>query len=134
MPGKLKLADDDGCFVCGRSNPIGLKLEFAEEGDEYVTYFTPRKEHQGFVDIVHGGLVGTVLDEVMVRYAYVLGRGAVTAEMTLRLKRPARVGSTLRVAARILSEDRRLINAAATATDSDGRVVAEATARMMKVT
>ncbi len=43
------------------------------------TIWTPRKEHQGFKDIVHGGLVATVLDEVMVRLLYIRGIQAVTA-------------------------------------------------------
>ncbi len=133
MPGKLKLDDDDWCFVCGQSNPFGLKLQFAEEGDEYVTYFTPAKEHQGYVDIVHGGVVSTVLDEVMARYVYVLGRSAVTAEMTVRLKRPAAVGTRMRFAGKIESENGRLILCSARATDEDGRLIAEATARMLKV-
>ena len=134
MPGKLKLADDDWCFVCGGSNPIGLKLQFAQEGDEYVTYFTPAKEHQGYTGIVHGGIVSTVLDEVMARYVYVMGHNAVTAEMTVRLKKPARVGSTMRFAGRIESENGRLILCGATATDEQGKLIAEATARMLKVT
>ncbi len=133
MPEKLELADDRGCFACGPLNPIGLKLEFVEEGSEYVTYFTPGKEHQGFTDITHGGIISTVLDEVMARYAWVSGRKAVTAEMTVRLRRPARVGNRLRFAGKIDSEDRRLILASARATDETDTVVAEAVARMVKV-
>ncbi len=133
MPGRLELADDNGCFVCGKDNPIGLKLEFCEEDGEYVTYFTPQKQHQGFVGIAHGGIVSTVLDEVMARYVYVLGHRAVTGEMTIRLKRPARVGSKIRFAGRIESENGRLIYTSATATDEDGALIAEASARMVKV-
>lgn len=133
MSSRLELADDDGCFVCGKSNPIGLKLEFAEEGDEYVTYFTPAKEHQGWLGIVHGGLVSTVLDEVMARYVYVLGHNAVTGEMTIRLKRPAPIGQRLRFAGRIESVDRRVIHCSARATDESGQLIAEAAGRMVKV-
>ncbi len=133
MPGKLRLDDDDWCFVCGQSNPLGLKLQFAEEGDQYVTYFTPAKEHQGYVGITHGGVVGTVLDEVMARYVYVLGRSAVTAEITVRLKRPAAVGTKIRFAGKIESENARLILCSARATDEEGQLIAEASARMLKV-
>jgi acyl-coenzyme A thioesterase PaaI-like protein len=133
LSGKLKLADDDWCFVCGGSNPIGLKLQFATEGDEYVTYFTPSKHHQGYEGIVHGGIVSTVLDEVMARYVYVLGRNAVTAGMTVRLKKPAKVGATIRFAGKIDSENGRLISCSAIATDERGEMIAEATARMLKV-
>jgi len=133
LPNKLELADDDGCFVCGKSNPIGLKLEFDREGDEYVTYFTPGKEYQGYTGITHGGIVSTILDEVMARYAYVLGHNVVTGEMTVRLKRPARIGHKLRFAGRIDSENSRLMECSATATDEDGALIAQATGKLVKV-
>jgi len=133
VPSHLELGDDDGCFACGKSNPFGLKLEFDREGDEYVTYFTAQKRHQGYVGIVHGGIVSTILDEVMARYVHVLGHSAVTGEMTLRFKRPARVGQKLRFAGRIEQENSRLILCSARATDEDGTVIAEATGKMVRV-
>ncbi len=72
--GALPLDDDAMCFCCGPKNPIGLKLEFETTAEGRMrTIWTPRKEHQGFKDIVHGGLVATVLDEVMVRLLYLRG-------------------------------------------------------------
>lgn len=133
MSSKLDLADDNGCFACGKSNPIGLKLEFTQEGDEYVTYFTPKKEHQGWVGIVHGGIVCTVLDEVMARALHVLGVNAVTGEITVKFKRPTRVGQQTRFAGRLVSENGRVISCSARATDSDGQIIAEATSKIIKV-
>jgi acyl-coenzyme A thioesterase PaaI-like protein len=129
----VSLIDDDGCFACGRANPLGLKLEFVFEGDEYVTYFTPAKQHQGWLGITHGGIVSTVLDEVMARAIHVKGISALTAEMTVRLRRPAIVGTRIRFAGRIDSEEGRLIHCSATATDESGALIAEATERMVKV-
>ena len=133
MPSELELADDNGCFVCGKLNPIGLKLEFDQEGDEYVTYFTPGKEHQGYVGVTHGGIVSTVLDEVMARYVHALGFRAVTGEMTVRLLRPAATGKRLRFAGRVIFARGRVISTSARATDDDGALVAEATGKMIKV-
>lgn len=133
LPSKLDLADDHGCFVCGKDNPIGLKLDFAIEGEEYVTYFTPQKEHQGWVGIVHGGIMSTILDEVMARYAYVKGYNAVTGEITVRLRKPAQIGNKLRFAGRINSVNRRIIDTSASATDESGQVIAEATGKIIMV-
>ena len=133
MSEDIKLNDDGGCFVCGQSNPIGLKLELTQEDDEYVTYFTPQKEHQGFEGITHGGIISTVMDEVMARYTHVLGYSAVTGEITVRLKRPAHIGNKLRFSGCILSEEGRVINCGAEAMDEDGEIVATATAKMVKV-
>jgi len=129
----VSLNDDNGCFVCGKSNPIGLQLTFEQEGEEYVTYFTPKKEHQGWLGMTHGGIVCTVLDEVMARYVYILGHNAVTGEITVRMKRPAPIGERLRFAGKIESENHRVINCTARATDTAGNIIAEATGRMVRV-
>ena len=93
----LPLDDDAMCFCCGPKNPIGLKLEFETTADGRMrTIWTPRKEHQGFKDIVHGGLVATVLDEVMVRLLYLRGISAVTAGMETKWIEPVRWGRPYR--------------------------------------
>ncbi|MGI6295264.1 MAG: PaaI family thioesterase [Armatimonadota bacterium] len=133
MPRRLDLGDDDGCFACGKANEYGLQLEFEAINGEYVTYFTPQKRHQGYVGITHGGLVSTVLDEVMTRYAHSLGHNAVTGEITVRFKRPAKVGHRLRFVGRIESENSRMLLMSADATDEDGTQIAEASAKIIKV-
>lgn len=133
MPRHLELGDDDGCFVCGKDNPIGLKLKFETIGDGYVTYFTPQKQHQGYIGITHGGIVSTVLDEVMARYVHILGHHAVTGEITVRLKRPAVIGQRLKFVGRIDEENSRMLSTSAKATDEQGALIAEAWAKMIKV-
>lgn len=87
----LILDDDQMCFCCGPRNPIGLKLAFDQAPDGRTrTVWRPRREHQGFKDIVHGGLVATVLDEVMIRMLYLRGIPAVTGTMETKLLRPLR--------------------------------------------
>src|SRR5438477_8188760 len=54
------------CFVCGESNPIGLKLRFETDGRIVQTHFQARAEHVGFRQTVHGGIIATLLDEIMV--------------------------------------------------------------------
>src|ERR1041385_3913787 len=55
------------CFVCGEANPAGLRLRFETDGQVVTARFTPRPEHIGFKQVVHGGIVATLLDEIMVR-------------------------------------------------------------------
>lgn len=130
---EMKLESDDWCFACGKNNPISLKLEFEKQGSDYVTCFTPSKEHQGYLGITHGGIISTLLDESMARLVWAEGQNAVTAEMTVRFKRPAKTGEELIVTGRIIMEDRKTISCSAEAKNIEGRTVAEATARMMKV-
>jgi uncharacterized protein (TIGR00369 family) len=130
----MKYRDDDMCFVCGSRNPIGLKLEFLLKEDRTLeTKFTPQKVHQGFADVVHGGIVATVLDEVMVNLPFMLGQKAVTARMEVKLKKPAVVGQELIFTARLTRETRRTLDASAQAVTADGTVVAEASGTLMKV-
>lgn len=129
----VELRDDGWCFACGPSNPIGLRLRFEKRDGEYVCRFTPGREHQGYVGITHGGILATLLDEAMARFAWVEGRRVVTVEMNLRLRLPAKTGEELVVTGRITAEDRRTITCSAEARDPEGRIVAEANGRMIKI-
>ena len=56
----------DKCFVCGSQHPRGLHLRFFTRGDgiAYVE-FTPEDSLTGYDDIVHGGILATVFDELL---------------------------------------------------------------------
>ena len=132
---KLPLMDDAMCFCCGAKNPIGLRLEFEETADGRMrTVWTPRREHQGFKDIVHGGLVATVLDEVMVRMLYLKGIPAVSASLETKLIHPLRSGGRYRFEGWIVRDRGRGIVTEAEALEEDsGRRVAWARATCVRV-
>ncbi len=126
----VHLGDDRWCFACGENNPIGLKLKFTlDESRVLHTSFTFRKEHQGYTDIVHGGFLGLILDEIMLNLAWRLGIGAVTAGLELRFKKAVRVGDTVDFKGWIGGRRNRLLTAQAEARDAQGRMVATAEAR-----
>lgn len=52
------------CFGCASTNPLGVKMEFYEEGDEVVSYWNPGVHYQGFLNTLHGGIQALLLDEV----------------------------------------------------------------------
>jgi acyl-coenzyme A thioesterase PaaI-like protein len=98
------------------------------------TVWTPREEHQGFKDIVHGGLVATVLDEVMVRLLYVLDIHAVTASMETKLIAPLRWGRPYRFEAWVVEDRRRAVLTEAEAVDPEtGARVARGKATCVRV-
>lgn len=129
----IDLTDDGYCFVCGPNNPIGLKLDFSLDGEVMTTAFMPRKEHQGYMNIVHGGIISTLLDEIMVKLAIELGMPAVTAQMDIRLRKSAKVGERLTFSARILENTSKLLVTEATAVTDDGEIVAESTAKLVRI-
>jgi acyl-coenzyme A thioesterase PaaI-like protein len=129
------LVDNGYCFGCGQANPIGLRLsfEYDAEAGVYSTVYVPLREHQGWSDRVHGGLLALVFDEVLSRVALTtLSLDWVTAELTTRLYRPAMIGKPLRFSAKIVSARSKLVVTSAEAVDEDGTVVASATAKLMK--
>ena len=127
------LISDGHCFVCGKNNAGGLQLEFsyAPDGLRAETTFVPRETYQGWQGIVHGGIIITVLDEVMAKAAVHKGYTVVTAEITAKLKTPAKVMEPLRCQAVIESVKKKIVYARAAASRKDGTVVAEATAKMV---
>lgn len=135
----LVLADDQMCYGCGRHNRQGLHLtfEFDPDRQHIRTHWTPRKVHQGYADIVHGGITTLVLDELMGNLLWKLQRPAVTAELTTRFRRPIRVGQPLACEAWVAESSRggtgRVIFMEAVAKSAAGTVMASATARCVRI-
>lgn len=120
----MTLQTDDYCFACGKDNPIGLKLKFDFSGGKNTVRFIPGKEHQGWSDIVHGGILSTLMDEAMAWLVIHRIGFAVTSSMEARFLRPAMVGDELTVVAEIGKEDGRKVHARCRITGSAGKTVA----------
>ncbi len=126
----LDLTDDSMCFACGKANPDGLHLEFVETGDRLSTTIAFDGRFQGYHDIVHGGLISTVLDETMVTLLSRTGVLALTAELTVRFLAPVRVGEAVTFTA-WLTGSRRNVHRVESEAIRGGEVVARASARFM---
>jgi len=120
----------DMCFACGQKNPIGLKLNFAWDGKAARTEFTPTKFHQGWSGVVHGGIIGCLLDEAMSYAALFAGVNSLTARMQTRFRRPIQIGEPLTISASITKKTRKLVEAKAEMWLKDGTPVADSTATM----
>ncbi len=130
----LDLQDDHMCYVCGKDNPAGFRLKFQHPQSGVLTADTVfSKEHQGYRDIVHGGMITMLLDEMMVNLAWLEGKPAVTAELNVRLKKPTRVGERVFFEGRIDSEESRLLRASATARNAKGQILASAAAVCVRI-
>ena len=115
------------CFVCGRSNPIGLRLKFDFDGQRVWTTFTPQEAHQGYPGVLHGGLASTILDEVLGRTAIAHGLWMVTAKMEIRYRHPIPIGQPLTAVGELLEVKGRMARGHAEIHLQDGTVAAEAT-------
>jgi uncharacterized protein (TIGR00369 family) len=127
-----KLEDDNYCFVCGEQNPYGLHLTFSLHERSAVTEFIPQKIHQGYKDIVHGGIISTLLDETMVKAALLQGIPAITAEITVRFRKPLIVGEKVIIEASIIKMNKKIIETSASMRKTDNTLVAEGHAKLLR--
>ena len=52
------------CFGCGTANPIGLKLLFTESDEFIHASWQPTVYYQGYPNVLHGGIIAALLDEI----------------------------------------------------------------------
>ena len=133
LPDNPELAVDDYCFACGQANPKGLQLQFRFEGDEYVCDFALDREYQGWTNIAHGGIVSTVLDEVMTRLLWERGISAVTAELTVRLRKPVPVLQPCQARSRLVSSRKRVHTVEGEIRLADGQLAATGHAKFLEL-
>jgi len=129
-----KLRNNQTCFVCGKENPVGLSVDFEINANDRTIRgsFIPLDMHQGFEGIVHGGILSALLDEAMGKLAFDLGLPAMTAELALTFKAPAAPGEELLISARIVRENRRMVQAEARI-ERGPVVVAEAKGKLLRI-
>lgn len=122
---------DHMCFGCGKKNPLGLHLEFKKDGEKVHTVFIPEEEHQGYPGVMHGGLISTIMDEVMARSINVLGYHGVTARLEIRFREAVPIGQAIAFESVITNTRKSIVDLEAKAILLNGTVAAEATARFM---
>ena len=133
MEETLHLEDDNMCYACGKKNEKGLQLEFSffEQEKRIETTFLPSEHYQGWKGVVHGGIMATVLDEAMAKLVHRLGYHGVTASLDVRYKDVAKTMEPFTVSAEVAKHSKRLMFTKAVASRGDGKVVAEARAKLM---
>jgi len=91
------------CFVCGRAGECGLGLRFAlRDGGRVEACFKCAARLQGYEGVLHGGVTSSLLDGAMTNCLFAHGIAAVTAEITVRFRHPARTHVPATVTARIV--------------------------------
>ena len=120
------------CFVCGPANPAGLQVRFRMDDDVCRAQFTPAPEHMGYDGVTHGGIVFSLLDDVMANWLWLQGQQCVTARAEIRYRQPLPVGTPVTLEGRLLERKGRLavIEGKVLRVDSSA-LVAQATGRFM---
>jgi len=114
------------CFACGSLNTHGLHLVLHAGGDRCWIETTLAERFQGWDGIAHGGIICTLLDEVMAWALVEHDMWGVTARMQVDFKRPVPIGSPIRGEGRVTAVRRRIVEAEAALHDLEGNVLAQA--------
>ncbi|NBU97810.1 MAG: PaaI family thioesterase [Spirochaetia bacterium] len=84
------------CFACGKGNPKGFQLVFHSDGKILYSKFTTRDEFSGWSNLIHGGILATLMDENMAWTAISLKKKYIlTKSMNVFFKKPVLAGSTI---------------------------------------
>jgi acyl-coenzyme A thioesterase PaaI-like protein len=94
----LPRLEESECFACGTRNPIGLRMLFYRQGNAICSDVLLTRNHVGWQSMAHGGIISTLLDEVMAwAVIYFKRTFFVTRRMTVRYRAPVPVDVPLTV-------------------------------------
>jgi acyl-coenzyme A thioesterase PaaI-like protein len=128
----LQAVPHSRCFVCGRDNASGLRIQFTTgSAGTAAADWTPSAAWEGFQGIVHGGIVATVLDEAMSKAVAATRCPALTAELRVRYRHYVSTGEALHVRGWIVKRAKRLITTEAILAAADGTERAHAWASFL---
>jgi uncharacterized protein (TIGR00369 family) len=115
------------CFACGTLNRHGLGLLLHVEPRRSWTELVVDERFEGWAGIAHGGIIATILDEVMAWALVGENNWGVTARLSIDFKRPVTVGSRIRADGEIERSRRRVVETTAKLVQvADGAVLATA--------
>ena len=128
-----EIAKYTGCFVCGEQNKIGLKAKFFFENDSAVTECVAERRFEGYKDVFHGGIISTLLDEVMIKALLYKNIFSMTVELNLKFHKIVTIGQKLNFVGSLEKKRGRLYFTKGEAKNEDGEVVASAVGKYIEV-
>jgi len=127
------------CFICGLENPVGLHLHIyeTEPGVVETTYVAP-DHFQGYPGVLHGGIVGAIIDEISGRA--LMGsdpmnpRFMFTARLEVKYRKNVPIGKLLKIVGKAGKSKSRSAEAWAGIYEAEtGELLAEGTTLLMNV-
>jgi acyl-coenzyme A thioesterase PaaI-like protein len=123
-----RLEPSEKCFGCGPKNPIGLALKVERDGQACVARFLPNQNHEGWRGMVHGGVLATLLDEIMGWALWYQEVRALTGSLSVRFCQPAPLGEEILLRGWLDQRRGRRVETRGEARSSTGAMIAEAKA------
>lgn len=133
----MRVENNNRCFACGKENPVGLQVnpDITADGREVRIECTPPRHFQGWANVIHGGILSTLLDEAITYVGIASFNGpAVTAQLEIRFKKPAMAGDKLIVTAKRVKMSKRLVEVKAHIDSEQGERIVEGSGKVMRAT
>jgi uncharacterized protein (TIGR00369 family) len=123
------------CFACGELSEIGLHLQLQLTPGKCTTELVLPRRFEGWEGIIHGGILCTILDEVMAWSLVERDNWGVTARMSVEFRRPATVDRRVRAEGWMIEDRRRIHRTAGRIVDAEtGEEIATAEATYVAAT
>lgn len=125
LPGALEARLN---IASGLENEHGMRMRVFGKDDHVMGLLTVPEHMCGWQGIVHGGIVSTMLDDIMGwAIIFVLDKFMLTKSITVNYFKPAYTGTPLRIKSDVYEEiDDREVKMKATLFDEEGQVCTEA--------
>ncbi|MBN2638459.1 MAG: PaaI family thioesterase [Bacteroidales bacterium] len=116
------------CFACSPDNENGLQMQFKEDGEYVICDWEPRGFMQGYVNVLHGGIQATLMDEIGSWVVQLKLRTAgMTSKLSTKYLKPVPVDKgAIRIRAKLMGTKRNLAEIKAELFCPDGNLCAEA--------
>ena len=108
---------EHNCFACGTLNTNGLGLVLHLEPERSWAEIVLDRRFEGWEGIAHGGIVSTVLDEVMAWSLVASDNWGVTARLSVDFRRPVPVETPIRADGWVTRARKRVVDTAARVID-----------------
>jgi uncharacterized protein (TIGR00369 family) len=107
------------CFACGELNENGLHLQLNLEPGLCWTELELSRRFEGWEGLIHGGILCTIMDEVMAWSLVSEDNWGVTARMSVDFRKPVIVGQRIRAEGRMTESRRRIHTTSARILDAE---------------
>ena len=102
---RLPNRETHNCFGCSPTNPSGLQMTFYTENSSVYSRLTVPDHLCGWDRLVHGGVISTILDEIMSWTGiYMLKQITMTKSMTVEFIKPVYINSELKAEGKVLEK------------------------------
>jgi len=125
---------DDYCFACGQRNPIGLHMQvsYGPEDLTAASRLTLAPEYVGWQEVIHGGILATLLDEIMSHAIWHFAGPAITLGLDIQFRQTLAPGQLVLVQGRMLeTKGRRLKAQGEIIRLADDKLIANAQGRFL---